>query len=118
MPPLYTCPGCRTPYHEVCLHELGGCSTLGCSLQGRGPAGRVWKGQRARRPPRMAPGDRLRGEEEAFERRIKVGALSVLGAVALAFIVMAELSFEDAVGVLGLYGMFAFSVMVGRFHED
>ncbi len=28
------CRGCETRYHEACLAELGGCSTLGCSLQG------------------------------------------------------------------------------------
>lgn len=29
-----SCRGCETRYHEACLAELGGCSTLGCSLLG------------------------------------------------------------------------------------
>jgi hypothetical protein len=32
---LHTCPGCTTAYHRVCNEELGGCSTIGCSSQGR-----------------------------------------------------------------------------------
>ncbi len=28
--PTRVCGGCGTEHHEDCLHELGGCSTLGC----------------------------------------------------------------------------------------
>lgn len=29
-----SCRGCETRYHASCMAELGGCSTLGCSLKG------------------------------------------------------------------------------------
>ena len=32
------CLGCGTSFHEACLLELGGCSTLGCNVQGELPA--------------------------------------------------------------------------------
>ncbi|MEZ6188842.1 MAG: hypothetical protein R3F62_28040 [Planctomycetota bacterium] len=31
------CPGCGVRYHSDCLHELGGCATLGCDRLGVAP---------------------------------------------------------------------------------
>jgi Prokaryotic RING finger family 1 len=44
---LIACAECRTPYHRHCFHELGGCSTLGCTR-----ARRRQRSSRTRRPQR------------------------------------------------------------------
>jgi hypothetical protein len=30
--PVVACESCRTPFHRICLEELGRCTTLGCAM--------------------------------------------------------------------------------------
>jgi hypothetical protein len=133
---LHTCTGCRATYHSECLNELGGCSTLGCELQGRGPAGPVWRPRRdsrlrrlgrARARPRQGPRearrparDILREEQVQFERTTTGIVLGALGLVVLGVLIASGATASQVLGGLALFAIFAASALanLSRLEDD